>query len=91
MQAKTRYFETANNTYYIKYVKISKTTYEQKQVQKEKLLYFAIQKSLGLLLIMLCIIMSLIIKDSEFTGLAIITIIALGLPLMIVNKRILNF
>jgi len=90
MQSIIRSIETPNSTYIISYKKISKTTYEQREEQKERLIYFIIQKSAGLLLISICIIMALIAKDSEFTGLALVMSLLIGLPLITVNKRILS-
>ena len=52
-----RTFETDNNTYYIGYGKTSKTTYEQQQEHRAELLYMIFQKSLGLILTALSIVM----------------------------------
>jgi len=90
MQSIIRSIETPNSTYIISCKKISKTTYKQREEQKERLIYFIIQKSAGLLLIGICIIMALIVKDSEFTGLALVMSLLIGLPLIMVNKRILS-
>ena len=57
MQPKVRTLETRNNTYYLGYGRISKTTYEQQQERKAELIYMTIQKALGLILTVVSIIM----------------------------------
>ena len=57
MQSKVKTFETRNNTYYLGYRRISKTTYEQQQECKAELLYMIFQKALGLILTVLSIVM----------------------------------
>ena len=56
MQSKVRTLETRNNTYYLGYGRISKTTYEQQQERKAELIYMTIQKALGLLLTVVSIV-----------------------------------
>ncbi len=57
MQSKVKTFETRNNTYYIGYERVTKTTYEQQQERKAELLYMIFQKAVGLILTALSIVM----------------------------------
>ena len=57
MQSKVKTFETRNNTYYLGYRRISKTTYEQQQERKAEILYMTFQKAVGLILTVLSIVM----------------------------------
>lgn len=57
MQSKVKSFETRNNTYYIGYGRSAKTTYEQQQEHKAELIYMTFQKTLGLILTVLSIVM----------------------------------
>lgn len=90
MQPVIKILDTNNNTYVLGYKKICKTTYEQRQERKENMMYFAKQKGLGLLLILTCITIAIFTQDREITGYSVIISLLLGLPLTLVNKRILS-
>ena len=57
MNTQIRTYETKNNTYHIGYSKTPKTSYEQQQECKAKLLYMTFQKALGLTLTVASIVM----------------------------------
>lgn len=73
MNTTIRTYETRNNTYHV--VRIAKTSYEEQQEQREKLLLLTLQKIAGVLLIILSTMFS--IKAQEGTVLIIGLLIGL--------------
>lgn len=84
MQA-VKKLETRNNIYQITYDKISKTTYEERQEEREEFKYMLIQKSLGLLFIIVCLIAALVFH----LGIALVLAIVIGLPLLLTKNHMI--
>ena len=62
MQIKT--LETKNNTYYLGYRRIAKTTPKQREEAREERLYMIKQKILGITLILTGILACVLVKDA---------------------------
>lgn len=71
MKSTIRTIETRNNIYNIGYSKICKTTYEQQEEQKEELLFMIKQKSIGVGLILVSLLLSFITKEATLSVLTI--------------------
>lgn len=79
MRSTIRTIETRNNIYNIGYSQIAKTTYEQREEQREELLYMIKQKAIGIGLILVSLALSVITKDA--TSLVLTVPIGAGVTL----------
>lgn len=81
--------ETRNNTYRL--IKISKTTYEQQQEQREERNYMLMQKGIGVLLITICFMLTFVFPDLELRGCAIVVSLLIGLPIVLTKQHIFGY
>lgn len=63
---KIRSVETTNNTYYLGYGRMMKTTYEQQKEQRERFLRLLIQRIVGVLLIVICTVTAQCTEEGMF-------------------------
>lgn len=75
MNTQIRTYETKNNTYHI--IKSAKTSYEQQEERKAERNFMIMQKAIGLLFILACIILFKTFPDPELRG----CIVFVGLPI----------
>jgi hypothetical protein len=89
MQGTVHKFETRNNTYYLGYGRTAKTTYEQQQEQREEKRYMIIQKSIGILVMLFSVILSITFNDPEVRGALLLILFPIGLLLTATKQHTL--
>jgi cell division protein FtsW (lipid II flippase) len=87
MQSIVRRFNTQDNTYFVGYGMIAKTSYEQQEERKAERNYMIVQRLFGLALIALCIILIIAFPDKELRGCMVFVGLPLGLLITLTKQH----